>query len=324
MIRGEDERTRLEQGQQAAATDGQAPSRVGVWIKTARPFSLSASVSPILVGTALAASDGRFDGALFAATLLASMLLQVAANYFNEYFDHRYQLDTAQSLGASTAIFQGTMSSREVFAAGAGSVAIAGILGLYLIARVGPQILLFGLAAVAILYFYSARPVKLAQRGLGDPAVFVAMGFLMVWGAYYVQIPRWSWSALAASVPVSLLVVAILNMNNLRDYPDDAAVAKRTVVVRFGERLGRRYEAALILGAYAAVAVAVAARLLPVTAIIAGVTLPRAIDLARTVLSAGDRRAFIIGMKRISALHLSFGVALAAGIVIAALARVPS
>ena len=307
--------------QQAAGTAGRPPSRAAVWLKTARPFSLSASISPILVGTALAAYDGRFDAALFAATLLASVMLQVAANYFNEYFDHRYQLDTAHSLGASTAIFQGTMTAREVFAAGAGSVAVAALLGLYLIACVGPQILLFGVAAVAILYFYSARPIKLAQRGLGDPAVFVAMGFLMVWGAYYVQIPHWSWSALAASVPVGLLVVAILNMNNLRDLPDDAAVAKQTMVVRFGERFGRRYEAMLILGAYVAVAGGIAADLLPVTAIIAAITLPRAIDLTRTVLAAADQRAFIVGMKRISALHLSFGLALAAGIAIAAVAH---
>lgn len=68
---------------QQAGTAGRPPSRIGVWIKTARPFSLSASVSPILVGTALAAYDGRFDAALFAATLLASVMLQVAANYFN-------------------------------------------------------------------------------------------------------------------------------------------------------------------------------------------------------------------------------------------------
>lgn len=315
---------RVERQAAGTADRQRPPSRAAVWLKTARPFSLSASISPILVGTALAAYDGRFDAAIFAATLLASMMLQVAANYFNEYFDHRYQLDTAHSLGASTAIFQGTMTAREVFVAGAGSVAVAALLGIYLLARVGPQILLFGVAAVAILYFYSARPIKLAQRGLGDAAVFVAMGFLMVWGAYYVQLPRWSWAALAASVPVGLLVVAILNMNNLRDLPDDAAVSKRTVVVRFGERFGRRYEAALILGAYVAVAVGIAARLLPVTAIIAAVTLPRAIDLARTVLSASDRRAFIAGMKRISALHLSFGIALAAGIAIAAVARLAS
>lgn len=315
---------RVERQAAGTADRQRPPSRAAVWLKTARPFSLSASISPILVGTALAAYDGRFDAAIFVATLLASMMLQVAANYFNEYFDHRYQLDTAHSLGASTAIFQGTMTAREVFVAGAGSVAVAALLGIYLLARVGPQILLFGVAAVAILYFYSARPIKLAQRGLGDAAVFVAMGFLMVWGAYYVQLPRWSWAALAASVPVGLLVVAILNMNNLRDLPDDAAVAKRTVVVRFGERFGRRYEATLILGAYVAVAVGIAMQLLPVTAIIAGVTLPRAIDLARTVLAAADRRAFIAGMKRISALHLSFGIALAAGIAIAAVARLAS
>ncbi|MFI5272866.1 MAG: 1,4-dihydroxy-2-naphthoate octaprenyltransferase [Ktedonobacterales bacterium] len=296
-------------------------STLGVWIQTARPFSLSAAISPILVGTAVAAYDGRFDALLFAAALIGSVFLQVAANYFNEYFDYRYQLDTAQSLGASTAIFRGAMTARQVFAAGALSVAIAAAFGLYLVARVGPPVLLFGVAAVTILYFYSAWPLSLAQRGLGDLFVFLAMGLLMVWGAYYVQIPRWSWPAFAASVPVGLLVVAILDMNNLRDYADDLAVRKRTLVVRFGERFGRRYEAALIIGAFVAAVIAVAARLLPVTAVIVGITLPRALDLVRTVLTTTSRRDFIVGMRRIALLHLTFGAALAAGIALATLAR---
>src|SRR5437867_2655651 len=84
-------------------------------------------------------------------------------------------------------------------------------------------IMLFGLAGMAIAYFYSAKPFQFAIRGLGDILVYIAMGFLMTWGAYYVQIPRWSWLAFAASVPVGFLVVAILNMNNTRDIQDDIA-----------------------------------------------------------------------------------------------------
>src|SRR6266702_7624767 len=77
-----------------------------VWVKTARPFSLTATVSPVLVGTAVAAYDGTFHLVSFLAALFSALFLQVGANYFNEYFDYRYELDTAESLGASTVIFR--------------------------------------------------------------------------------------------------------------------------------------------------------------------------------------------------------------------------
>src|SRR5262249_34547130 len=216
------------------------PAAWWVWLKTARPFTLTATASPIVVGTALAAYEGTFHPLTFVVTLLSSLCLQIGANYFNEYFDYAYGLDHAGSLGASTVIFRDEMSAGQVRMAGILSFALATLLGLYLIAQVGVAIIYFGLAAMAIAYFYSAKPFKLASRGLGDPLVYLAMGFLMTWGAYYVQIQRWSWHAFAASVPVGLLVVSILNMNNVRDYEDDLAVQKRTIVVRFGRHFGQR------------------------------------------------------------------------------------
>ena len=192
-----------------------------VWVKTARPFSLTAAVSPVLVGTAVAAYEGAFHLVAFVVTLLSCLFLQIAANYFNEYFDYHYGLDHSESLGASTVIFRHEMTAGQVLAGGIGSFVIAAIFGLILIYLVGPVILLFGLAGMAIAYFYSAKPFQFAIRGLGDILVYIAMGFLMTWGAYYVQLPRWSWLAFAASVPVGFLVVAILNMNNTRDIQDD-------------------------------------------------------------------------------------------------------
>ena len=290
-----------------------------LWVKTARPVSLSASISPILVGTAIAGYQHRFSSLLFALTLLSSVLLQIGVNYFNEYFDHRYGLDTEQSLGASTVIFQGTMTAGQVLTGAIGSFALAALLGLVLIVLIGPQILLFGLAAIAIGYFYSARPFTLAARGLGDPLVYLAMGFLMVWGAYYVQTRAWSWGAFAASVPIGFLVVAILNMNNLRDYPDDRAVNKRTVVVRFGMLAGRRYQSALVIGAYLITTVAAIAGLLPLATLAVWITFPLAWPIVRMSLTATDPGAFVAGMKQISLLHLVFGVVLAASILVAAL-----
>ncbi len=285
------------------------------WIKTARPFSLTATVSPILVGTAVAAYDGTFHLVGFLVTLFSSLFLQVGANYFNEYFDYRYGLDSPESLGASTVIFRHEMTAAQVLSGGIISFVIAAVFGLVLIYIAGPVIILFGLAGMAIAYFYSAKPFKFATRGLGDILVYIAMGFLMTWGAYYVQIPHWSWQAFAASVPVGFLVTAILNMNNVRDYQDDLAVHKRTLPVRFGQVFGKRFHAFLLIGSYIAVSFFVLIGLLPPYSLAVWITFPLAFSNVRAVLAATDRKAFAIGIKRTARLHLQFGVMLALGIV---------
>src|SRR2546425_6181703 len=287
------------------------------WLKTARPFSLTATVSPVLVGTAVAAYDGTFHLLGFLAALCASLFLQIGANYFNEYFDYRYGLDSPESLGSSTVIFRHEMTATQVLAGGVGSFVLAAALGLVLIFTSGPAIILFGIAGMAIAYFYSAKPFKFATRGLGDILVYLAMGLLMTWGAYYVQIPHWSWRVFAASVPVGFLVTAILNMNNVRDYQEDLAVLKRTLPVRFGQVFGQRYHAFLLIGSYVAVSLFVLVRLLPIYSLAVWITFPLAFSNVRAVLTATDRRVFAIGIKRTSALHLQFGVMLALGIVVA-------
>jgi len=174
---------------------------------------------------------------------------------------------------------------------------------------------------MAIAYFYSAKPFQFAIRGLGDILVYIAMGFLMTWGAYYIQIPRWSWLAFAASVPVGFLVVAILNMNNTRDIQDDMAVHKLTLPVRFGQLFGQRFHAFLLIGSYAAVTIFALFRILPFFSLAVWITFPLAFTNVRSVLAATDRKAFAVGIKRTAMLHLQFGVMLALGIILAAISR---
>lgn len=293
-----------------------------VWVKTARPFSLTASISPILVGTALAAYSGTFRPLNFLAALFSSLFLQIGANYFNEYFDYAYELDHPNHLGSSTVIYRNEMSARQVFAGGLISFLLAAIFGIILVFTVGPVILLFGLTGMAIAYFYSAKPFKFATRGLGDILVYLAMGLLMTWGAYYVQIPHWSWSAFAASVPVGFVVTAILNMNNMRDYQDDLAVNKRTLPVRFGTTFGKRFHAFLLLGSYVAITIFALVHLLPIASLLAWLTFPLAFSNVRSVLFATDRKAYAIGIKRTSQLHLQLSAVLALGILVAIFLKV--
>jgi 1,4-dihydroxy-2-naphthoate octaprenyltransferase len=292
------------------------PEKWRVWLKTSRLMTLTATVSPLLVGTALAVYQGVFHAGIFLATFFSCLLLQIGTNYFNEYFDYRYGLDHAGSLGASTVIFQKTMTAGEVLAGSIVCFVLAAVLGLVLTLVIGPVIILFGLAGMLIAYFYSAKPFRFASRGLGDILVYLAMGFLMTWGAYFVQVLQWSWSALAASIPVGCLVTAILNMNNVRDYQDDLAVNKKTLPVRFGLAFGQRYHATLLVGSYVTATVFVLIGLLPWTVLLVWLTFPLAFMNVRAVLTATERKAFIEGIKRTSLLHLVFGVALAAGFLI--------
>ncbi len=288
-----------------------------VWVKTSRPFTLTAAVSPILVGTAIADYEGTFHMVTFLITFFSCLFLQIGTNYFNEYFDYRYGLDHEGSLGAMTVIFRHEMTAAQVLSGGIGSFIFAALLGLVLCFMVGPAILLFGLGGMAIAYFYSARPFKFASRGLGDILVYIAMGFLMTWGAYYVQLHRWSWHAFIASVPIGFLVTAILNMNNVRDYQDDLAVNKKTLPVRFGLKFGQFFHATLLMGSYVAVTIFVLLGGLPLYSLAVWATFPLAFRNVRSVLGAKNRQVFIIGIKQTALLHLLFGIVLALGIVVA-------
>ncbi|GCE13413.1 1,4-dihydroxy-2-naphthoate octaprenyltransferase [Tengunoibacter tsumagoiensis] len=290
-----------------------------VWIKTSRPFTLTAAVSPVLVGSAIAAYAGTFHWITFLATLLACLFLQIGTNFFNEYFDYRYGLDHAGSLGASTVIFRSEMTANQVLGGGIASFVIAVLLGFLLIFLVGPAIILFGLTGMLIAYFYSARPFKFSSRGLGDVMVFLAMGVLMTWGSYYVQIHQWSWQAFAASIPVGFLVTAILNMNNVRDYQDDLAVNKKTLPVRFGLPFGKRFHASLLMGSYVAATIFTLVGLLPVWSLLVWLTFPLAFTNVRAVLTGQERKVFMIAIKRTAQLLLIFCVVLTVGIVIATL-----
>src|SRR5437588_3317171 len=142
----------------AASRGGIRPVSWKIWIKTSRPMTLTATVSPLLVGTAIAAREGSFHLVTFLATFFSCLFLQIGTNYFNEYFDYRYGLDHAGSLGAMTVIFRNEMTANQVLGGGIISFSIATLLGIVLIFLVGPVIILFGLSGMLIAYFYSVKP----------------------------------------------------------------------------------------------------------------------------------------------------------------------
>ncbi|MEZ4597544.1 MAG: 1,4-dihydroxy-2-naphthoate octaprenyltransferase [Chloroflexota bacterium] len=163
----------------------------------------------------------------------------MAANLANDLFDHRSGADSTDRLGPPRAAASGLLSERELAAGTAACLVVAGVVGLALVARGGPVLLVLGALCMVAAVAYTGGPFPYGYRGLGEVAVFLTFGVLAVAGTAYLQTGAWSTLAFAASVPPGCLVTAILVVNNLRDIGTDARAHKVTLAVRFGARFAR-------------------------------------------------------------------------------------
>jgi 1,4-dihydroxy-2-naphthoate octaprenyltransferase len=295
-----------------------ARRRAGAVWEILRPFAYTASIIPVLAGGALAAVDGRFAWLPFLAALAGAVLLHSGTNIVNEIYDVRQGIDTITSPRASHAIVKGRLTERAAFVAAAVAFGLAVVVGLYLVLLRGPAIVVLGLLGLIGGYGYTAPPLQYKYRALGVPLVFLLMGPLMVAGTYFAVTGTWTVQAFVLSVPVGLLVAAILHGNEWRDIGEDT----RAGIVTLSSRIGRDWAhygyVALVLGAYISLGLAVAFGLLPPATLVAILSLP---FLAQVVRSAelgatGQARAIAMIDLQTARLHLAFGALLVLGILL--------
>ncbi|HET6749916.1 MAG TPA: prenyltransferase, partial [Actinomycetes bacterium] len=294
--------------------------RAGAWAEIVRPFSFTASTVPVAAAGALAALHGRFSWPLFLGALLAAVLLHVGTNGTTEIYDVRKGIDDITSPRASHALLKGRLTEREAFALVGAAFAAAAAIGVALVAARGWPVVVLGLLGLVGGFGYTAPPLQYKFRALGLPLVFLLMGPLMVVGAYYVVAGAFSWQALVVSLPVGLLVAAILHGNEWRDLSDDARAGISTLSIRTGRRAAHRLYVSLVVGAYLALALAVAAGALPPPSLLAMLSLPLLVRAIRAseLGAGGQQRAIAMIDLETAQLHAAFGFLLAAGLVIAA------
>jgi len=225
-------------------------SRLGVWVKGARPRTLGAGITPVVVGTVAA---GVFVPWRFAAALLVALGLQVGVNLANDFHDGVRGVDTPDRLGPPRITSSGLAPARTVLLAALLSILVAGVAGLALAAATTWWLVPIGALAMLALWLYSGGPRPYAELGLGEVMVFVFFGLMATAGSAYVQAESVPTAAWWASVPIGLLAVAILVANNLRDIPTDAVVGKRTLAVRLGDARTRVLYRACVVAAFGAV-----------------------------------------------------------------------
>jgi 1,4-dihydroxy-2-naphthoate octaprenyltransferase len=235
-------------------TERERRSTLVVWWQGARPRTLAAGVTPVIVGTAAA---GRAEAWRFIAALLVGLGLQIGVNYANDYHDGVRGVDTHERLGPPRLVASGMASPRSVLIASLACILIAGLAGLALAIATTLWLVPLGAVAMLALWLYTGGPRPYAGMGLGELMVFLFFGVMATAGTAYVQAERVSAAAWWASAAMGFLAVAILVANNLRDIPTDSATGRRTLAVRLGDRRTRAVYRACVAAAFVTVVLGV-------------------------------------------------------------------
>ena len=303
------------------AEEGRVGARLGrrlagAW-EVVRPFSFTASVLPVSVGGAIALSQGRMHWPLFLAALLGALGLHIGTNVINEIYDVRHGIDSITSPRMSMAILKGRISERDAFIVAWSGFILALLMGIFLVLHRGWPIVVLGLIGFIGGYFYTAPPFQYKYRALGLPLVFVLMGPLMVIGSYYAVTGRFDPNLLIVSLPVGLLVTAILHGNEWRDVAEDTRHGFTTFSAQVGRDAAHWVYVMLVLGAYVAVALAVMVGALPKLALLTLFSLPLMAWILRDAErgAEGHLRAIAMIDLMTARLHGAFGALLLIGLV---------
>ncbi|HZD13059.1 MAG TPA: 1,4-dihydroxy-2-naphthoate octaprenyltransferase, partial [Candidatus Binatus sp.] len=287
------------------------------------PF-LQASLVPIFLGGILAWEfTGLFNWAIFLLALLGGALVQVATNMFNDYFDYKSGNDLKVKhrnpfAGGGRILTAGLVSLRSHLLVSSASLVIGCTIGFYFLFTLNvPYLFWIGLVGVLSSYFYVGPPFRLAYRGVGEFFVGLNFGPIMTLGTYYVLTRSLDPRPVLASIPIGLLVTAILWINEFPDMDADKAVGKKTLVLRLGYSKSVAIYTGLVVLSYALVVAYIFLGVFPlkyVTTLLVFLTLPVALKSVKTLrMHYHDPHAMIPANAGTIMLHLSFGILMMIG-----------
>jgi len=290
-------------------------------LRTTRLPFLSATIVPVVLGIAIAARQGSFDLLTALLTVVGAAFVQLGLNVANDVFDSTLGADDAnvtptQFSGGSRVIQYGLVSFRQMAGLATTFYVLAGVIGLALLGlRGSTALLVIGVAGFIVSIGYTAPPLKFVYRGLGEIAVAVGFGPLMLLGGYVVQTRgALSWEPFVASLPVALLVMLILYVNEIPDRRGDARVGKRTLPVRLSKPTVIAGYRGSVIAAYAIVVGGVVAGFLPIPTLLALLTIPLALRVSRGLEPNYDNPYGLMAVMGVNVkVHLYAGLLLLAG-----------
>lgn len=285
------------------------------WIRSLRPYSFTASVMPVLLAAALSTTTSTEATWWYLGPfILAAVLLHAGTNVLNDYYDYRHGVDKVGDRDTSHVITQGIMTARFMKISGHLYFLIGIAVGTTIAFTRGPLFFLAGLLGALGAYSYTNARLSLKYRALGDLLVFVLMGpALVVMGVWALEGTVDS-AAPLASIPVALMVTAILHGNNTRNISEDKAAGIRTLAGLLGFRPSKLFFAGLVLASYAITLLLVALGKVGFGALLSFLSLPLGVLLVRSVFSAETPTPLLRLPMSAARVHLVFSVFLILGI----------
>lgn len=301
-------------------------AKLRIWFVEVRAPFFTATVVPVVLGTAIAWYEKQvMDLLLFGLTLLGVVFIHAGTNVVNDYFDYRSGTDRVNKNkspfnGGSPFIVQGVLTPKQVYRGAIIFFALGALIGLYLAYEVSYIVLVLGVVGISLGYFYTSPKVNLAALGIGEVAVGLGFGPLVIAGAYVVQTGEFSWPVVLAGLPVGFLIGLVLFINQFPDMEADGSVGKTHWVVRMGLEQASVWYAGLMAATFVTIIGLWLAGIYPLWALVGLVPAVVAVKAVRVVLEKKKEfRELIPAQAMTIQVHLLVGVLLAIGFVAAGL-----
>ena len=285
------------------------------WILAARPRTFPAASAPVIATIGLALNRGYFRLAPALACLLCALLLQIGANLANDVFDFKKGVDTHERLGPLRVTQAGLLTQGQVYVGMGVVFGLAALLGVYLAWTAGWPVIAIGVLSILAALAYTGGPYPLGYHGLGEVFVFLFFGLAACCGTFFVLTGAFDLVSLWIAVPLGLLTVAILIVNNLRDIETDRATGKRSLAVVFGAEWTRREYTAVIALAYLVPLLMWITASGPLWVLLVFLSIPRFIAL-RSTLYHETGRPLNQALAGTGQLELLFGLFLFLGLIL--------
>ncbi|MFQ6128004.1 MAG: prenyltransferase [Thermoplasmata archaeon] len=293
-------------------------SKLSIWFEELRLPFMTASVPPAILGGFIAwEMTGQVDAFLLTLTTIAAFFMHAGTNVVNDYFDHVSGCDEINVRfvrpfgGGSRLIQKGLLSPKEVYYGALSFFAIAVLIGLFLAYLRGWPLLVIGLIGLICGYFYVDPHLNLAGRGIGEFLVGLNFGTLIVLGSFFVQTGAFALEPIVASIPLAMLIAAVLWINEFQDSEADGAVGKKHLVFRLGRRRATTVYFYLLVLAYASIFCGVIFGFLPFASMMAFITAPIAAKSVRVATRHYDDTLPLVPANAGTImLHFVFGIVL--------------
>lgn len=285
-----------------------------VWWKLTRPHTLTAAFIPVLLGTALALPLVKINIPLLIAVLVASLLIQSATNMFNEYYDFKRGLDNEHSVGIGGAIVRHGVKPKTVLNIAFILFAISLLIGIYICWNTTWWLAFIGLISMAIAYLYNGGPIPIAYTPFGEIFAGFFMGVLIILISFYIQTGTVTSTSVLISIPISILVGAILLSNNIRDLDGDKENGRKTLAILLGRKNAIFLLASMFITSYVWVFVLILLKILSPWLAIVLLSVPKAVQATRGFIGKSKPIQMMPAMKATAQTNTSFGFLLSIGV----------